>query len=531
VQAAHPSSRRLAAATVLALLALPALPALGGAGAPFALEGGLAPFAVQEALGLRPALREPLAADGNLPPLPSSRTVLGLLKNEGLPAGLPLWTARYDGPAENWDIPHGIAVDPLGRRVYVTGESVGQGTWQKYATLAYDAATGAPLWEQRYSGTTTYSDVPAGAAASADLVVVTGFAQYSGVGADYATIAYDGLTGERRWVARYDGGSSDFASAVAFSPDGSKVFVTGYSARGGAWTFAYATAAYDAATGAQLWASRYEGPGNDDYGLDLAVSGDGSTVVVTGISHGGTGKGYDMATLAYDAATGATRWVARSGTPWDDKGRAVALTPDGTGVLVAGEAGTPGNRPVFGVAAYDLATGAERWFTALPGGTNHYDVAEGVGASPDGARAYVGGWRLTGVNMDYGVAALDAATGAVVWDARYDGAGDDDYAWDLAVGPGDRVYLTGQSWGPTAYDMTTAAWDGATGQRVWVHRVDGPVSGRDYGNVLAVDPLGVRVFVAGYSRGLGDSLDYLTAAHLVDPVAAAHGAMGALSAP
>jgi hypothetical protein len=36
--------------------------------------------------------------------------------------------------------------------------------------------------------------------------------------------------------------------------------------------------------------------------------------------------------------------------------------------------------------------------------------------------------------------------------------------------------------------------------------------------------------VAGYSRGLGDSLDYLTAAHLLDPVAVAHGAVGAATA-
>ena len=54
--------------------------------------------------------------------------------------------------------------------------------------------------------------------------------------------------GTRLWVALYKGSNGNGqATAIAASPDGSKVFVTGSSATttGG---FAYATVAYDAAT-------------------------------------------------------------------------------------------------------------------------------------------------------------------------------------------------------------------------------------------------------------------------------------------
>lgn len=47
------------------------------------------------------------------------------------------------------------------------------------------------------------------------------------------------------------------------SPDGSEVFVTGYSI-GNRTSYDYATLAYDASTGDQLWLRRYNGSANGD---------------------------------------------------------------------------------------------------------------------------------------------------------------------------------------------------------------------------------------------------------------------------
>ena len=96
------------------------------------------------------------------------------------------------------------------------------------------------------------------------------------------------VPGTQLWVSRYNGPANgmDAADSVAVSPAGDRVFVTGVSQsrnarRGGD----YATVAYSTATGARLWASRYNGPGNDaDAALSVAVSPGGGTVFVTGSS-------------------------------------------------------------------------------------------------------------------------------------------------------------------------------------------------------------------------------------------------------
>jgi hypothetical protein len=54
-------------------------------------------------------------------------------------AGVPLWTNRYNGPANGQDQPNALAVDAYGN-VYVTGASSGSGTVIDFATLKYNSA-------------------------------------------------------------------------------------------------------------------------------------------------------------------------------------------------------------------------------------------------------------------------------------------------------------------------------------------------------------------------------------------------------
>src|SRR5207245_2140509 len=103
--------------------------------------------------------------------------------------------------------------------------------------------------------------------------------------------------------------AGDVAHALGVSSDGSKLFVTGQSDGGSHGSVDYATIAYDAATGAELWLQRYNRPGRDtDIAFALGVGPGG--VFVTGSSVG-SASGEDYATIAYDAASGAQLWLRR----------------------------------------------------------------------------------------------------------------------------------------------------------------------------------------------------------------------------
>jgi hypothetical protein len=89
--------------------------------------------------------------------------------------------------------------------------------------------------------------------------------------------------------------------------------------------------------GSQLWAARYNGSGNNSVAYSLAVSPGGGTVFVTGVSQGTT-SGLDYATVAYNAATGAQLWVKRySGPTAVAAGAPGELLLDVTLVLAAGQ--------------------------------------------------------------------------------------------------------------------------------------------------------------------------------------------------
>jgi hypothetical protein len=108
-------------------------------------------------------------------------------------------------------------------------------------------------------------------------------------------------TGTTLWVKRYNGTGDwyDFAEALGVSRDGSSVFVTG-SSRGSTASYDdFTTVVYDASIGTKLWVTRYDGPlHSSDGARSLGVSPDGSRVFVAGYSYGSTNT-QDYATVAY----------------------------------------------------------------------------------------------------------------------------------------------------------------------------------------------------------------------------------------
>jgi PQQ-like domain len=227
--------------------------------------------------------------------------------------------------------------------VYVTGGP----------TVAYAAATGAMRWE---SAGTTVTGSKTAVSPGGSTVFVTGTSPGSGGSTDYGTAAYDSATGAQLWTVSYHGPGtgSDAADAIAVSPDGSQVFVTGESSNGTGSTTGFATVAYDASTGAQLWAARYDGPaaGLDD-AVAVAVSPDGSRVFVTGVTNSKTPDATDYGTVAYNATTGTRIWVQLYSGPdgGHNQASSAAINPAGSELFVTGGNAEDGSQQ-FGTVAY-----------------------------------------------------------------------------------------------------------------------------------------------------------------------------------
>jgi hypothetical protein len=224
-------------------------------------------------------------------------------------AGVPLWTNYYNGPGDGTDGAHAMALDSSGN-VFVTGASGGGiGTLADYATIKYSNA-GVPLWTNRFNGPANSDDWANAIAIDAnDNVFVTGYQSttFSSGNFDYATIKYSNA-GAPLWTNRYTGLviGTDVANAVALDTNGN-VFVTGYSGNGSSTD--YATIKYSGA-GVPLWTNRYNGPQNDsDHPTAITVDTSGK-VFVTGFSLSSSNT-YHYGTIAYSGA-GVALWTNRN---------------------------------------------------------------------------------------------------------------------------------------------------------------------------------------------------------------------------
>jgi hypothetical protein len=153
-------------------------------------------------------------------------------------------------------------------------------------------------------------------------------------------------------VRRYNGpaGAGDAASSLEVSPDGSTVFVAGASTGStGSSDYAYASS-----TGSKTWVSRYDDPVNgNDQPLSMGVSPDGTKVFVTGYGPGSTSRD-DYATLAYDGSDrgqGVGEALQRPGQP-RGSGHISGRQYDAAWVYVTGTSREANRRFAFATVAY-----------------------------------------------------------------------------------------------------------------------------------------------------------------------------------
>jgi hypothetical protein len=422
--------------------------------------------------------------------------------------GAEHWVARFPGPGYSVDDVAGIAVAPDGSRLFVTG-SVAHFTGASFQTVAYDGS-GTQLWSSHYKGSGPYEDQAAGIAVSPDgsMVFVAGRSSTDTTKTDYITLAYDAATGVRVWKERYSstlGLSFDEAAALGVSPDGSTVFVTG-AADGGPAQTDYVTVAYDASTGQHRWTARYAGLYRDD-ARTLSVSPDGSAVFVSGFSVSSTAL--DIETIAYDAATGAELWKARYDGPThrEDQANAMGVSPDGSSVYVTGFSDGSNRKRDFVTLAYKASTGEQRWARRYNGPGNWNDNAKGMAVSPDGSRIFVTGYRTGNGGRDFETIAYSSAGGRL-WLRAFDGpAKNDDQAAAIGVSPdGTQVFVTGvRRTSFTDRSYATLAYRAASGEHLWASFLDGGST-----SALGVNPTGSDVYVTGINDADFTTVAYST---------------------
>jgi outer membrane protein assembly factor BamB len=274
------------------------------------------------------------------------------------------------------------------------------------------------------------------------------------------------------WSSTFEPWSGASGSAIAVSPSGETVYVGGSVSSS---PEDFVIAAYAAGTGQRRWLARYpsgSAPATDCWLGSLVVSTDGGTLFSTGATVANDGSG-DWVTMAIDAATGATRWVARVPTlyVWTPS---LVMAPAGGRVFVAGSVGTNGRGTR--VVSYDAATGEDLWRVRLAGGSGY----GAVGVSPGGNRLYVGVVRRqAGLPLNHlAVVGLAARNGSVVWDRSF---GEGNRIWEapygLAVDPlGERIYVL--VWRESSIEgrwpyQLMLAFGATRGRLQWTARVEG----------------------------------------------------------
>lgn len=456
-----------------------------------------------------------LASVGNVLLAPVSTA--GPAPAASLPAGAQLWAARYNNGI---DTASAISVSPDSRRVFVTGTTAPFADRRSIVTISYNAANGAKRWTALYVPAGHYNASASSISVSPDgsRVFVTGTSTWirnGQRGSDLATVAYNAGTGQRLWRTVYSPGRGYAnARALAVSRDGKTVFIAG-AAPGGRSGLDYVTVAYNAASGARRWIARYTGPGQrPDEPVALTVGPNGSRLFVTGTSKGAT-TGSDYATVAYNATTGARLWVRRydGSAHGADIARGMTIGPAGGKIFVTGQsARTTGT--AYATVAYNAVTGARLWVQRRQG------TAYAIAVNRTGGLVFVTGQvSVSSWVHPYGTVAYRATTGQPVWTTRFTPPTNTmGYAFgigtSIGVGPsGSTVYVTG----PSNLDYGTVAYRAASGAQLWAASYSAPLrEGADQRNRpagIAVAPDGRAVIVTGTSLGAGTEEDLATVAH------------------
>jgi len=356
-------------------------------------------------------------------------------------------------------------VSPDGTKVFVSGDIIGTET-SDILTVAYNAQTGAQLWQNRELGH-SIDDHAKKVVVSPDsaklFMIGQTFPDHAQPEANVVAAAYDTSNGTSLWSQDYDSGFEDEVVDAAVSPDGTKLFFTGW--RRSTTAQDYLTVAYTTNNGAQSWAKVFDGPDHGNQAaVGLVVKPDSSRVYVTGTSQflsGGNPDHHRITTIAYGTSAGAAWWTNDYELPTAAFTGAgdIAIKPDGSMLYITGTAnGTSGDVSKWVTICLRTPAAGLQWAqTHNHSNTVGNEYTNGVVVSPNGATVFVAGslryFAPTG--YDPAVRAYNATTGAPLWASRYAGPSNEYPRGITVTGGGSKVVTIANS--PTG-DFYTVAY-------------------------------------------------------------------------
>lgn len=384
------------------------------------------------------------------------------------------WVSWYSSSCCRNERATAIAIDSDGF-IAVAGRSYNLNSdSDDFATVRYDPASGTQLWAQFYSTLFREGDGAFAISAAADGIIVAG-SSTSGNG-DFGVVKYDTTSGSELWRARdsalmgeslpcfsyspesspqrpiavdnagstivvgcgFNGFDQDFVTAK-FSPSGAllwatpyrgpangldsaasaavdsagDVIVSGTSMGANGW-FDFFTLKYRGSDGSQLWAVRYDGPGQGvDSVTGLAIDSAGD-VYVTGYSQSLGSTGTDILTIRYRGSDGTALWNSSYSAPifGDDIPHAITIGQGGQ-VLVAGQSQqTPAN-PDYVTISYNGLNGQIQWVKTYASPDNRQEIARAITTDSSGDVLVCGESNLDAVTLKY-----RASDGAELWSSR-----------------------------------------------------------------------------------------------------------------
>ncbi len=421
--------------------------------------------------------------------------------------GAELWRATFNGPAGTDDVAQAVVVDSLGD-VYVTGsarvEDILFRRLPQYLTIKYNGGNGQVAWTSFYQGTGRLGD----SAHSITIdqnggVVVTGGSEgFLSESVDWATVRYSAATGaevwNKRFSAEYRKPSTAYIARTA--PDGG-ILVAGDSIDANS---DLRVIKYEVATGNELWNSE-ESP----VVLSEALA-DGGSHRAAAVDHAGNtivvGKGFngfdqDFVTAKF-SSSGALLWAARYRGPYDGLDSAVSVAVDGTGdVFVTGTSIGANGSNDFLTAKYRGADGSQLWTVRYDGPDQGQDFASDLAIDPAGD-VYV-----TGASQALGSTGTDILTiryrgsdGTALWSSSYSSPNfGEDIPHAITIGQAGQVLVAGQSQqSPANPDYVTISYNGLNGQIQWAKTYASPDNSQDIARAVTTDLSG-DVLVSGES--------------------------------